>query len=80
MGGEEAASELTGSFMSIASVVRSKFRERNTLLSSEDNMREINLPCYGITIHLDEETGCGTITSGLKEHRRRTTLPTQCSH
>ena len=35
-------------------------------------MKEIKLPCYGITIRLEceptaDESGCGTITSGLKD-------------
>lgn len=30
-------------------------------------MKDINLPCYGVTIHLDEDSGCGTIASTLKD-------------
>jgi predicted nucleic acid-binding Zn-ribbon protein len=37
-----------------------------------ENMKEIKLPCHDITIHLErehtaEESGCGTIASGLKD-------------
>ena len=65
MGGEEAASESAGRFMSIEQIIR-KTSSDELSYASEEQMKDIKLPCYDITIHLDEETGCGTITSGLK--------------